>query len=53
MRRPGWFVRTVATSSISCTAKDWVISASVVAYEGETEIFRKIFEEKRVARDLM
>ncbi len=53
MSRPGWFVRTVATSSISCTAKDWVISASVVAYEGETEIFRKIFEEKRIARDLM
>jgi uncharacterized protein len=53
MQRPGWFVRTVATSSIACTAKDWIIGASVIAYEGETEIFRKIFEEKRIARDLM
>jgi predicted acyl esterase len=53
MQRPGWFVRTVATSSIACTAKDWIISASVIACEGETEIFRKIFEEKRIARDLM
>lgn len=53
MQRPGWFVRTVATSSISCTAKDWVISASVIAYEGETQIFEKIFEETRIARDLM
>ncbi|MDK4712753.1 CocE/NonD family hydrolase [Rhizobium sp. CNPSo 4039] len=53
MSRPGWFVRTVATSFISCTAKDWVISALVVAYEGKTEIFRKIFEEKRISRDLM
>ncbi|MGR9220979.1 CocE/NonD family hydrolase (plasmid) [Rhizobium leguminosarum] len=53
MQRPGWFVRTVATSSITCTAKDWIISASVIAYEGETEILRKLFEEKRIARDLM
>ncbi|MGM4915168.1 CocE/NonD family hydrolase [Rhizobium sp. 768_B6_N1_8] len=53
MQRPGWFVRTVAVSAISCTAKDWVISASVIAYEGETRIFEKIFEKKRIPRDLM
>jgi hypothetical protein len=53
MQRPGWFVRTVAVSAISCTAKDWVISASVVAYEGETRIFEKVFEKKRIPRDLM
>jgi hypothetical protein len=53
MQRPDWFVRTIATSAISCTATDWIVSASVTAYEGETQIFRKVFEEKRVPRDLM
>lgn len=53
MRRPDWFVRTVSTSAISCTATDWIISASVTAYEGETQVFRKVFEETRIPRDLM
>ena len=52
MQRPGWFVRTVSTATIACTATDWLISASVRAYEGETEIFEKRFETS-VARDLM
>jgi hypothetical protein len=53
MQRPGWFVRTVATARIGCTASHWVISASVVAYENGQPIFEKIFEETSIRRDLM
>ncbi|MFS8110643.1 CocE/NonD family hydrolase [Rhizobium jaguaris] len=53
MRRPGWYVRTVATATISCTAAEWIIRASVIAFEGNTQIFEKIFAEKRIPRDLM
>lgn len=52
MQRPGWFVRTVCRASIACTAADWLISAEVKAFEGETEVFSKSFE-KRVPRDFM
>ncbi|MGK6315165.1 CocE/NonD family hydrolase [Neorhizobium sp. DT-125] len=52
MQRPDWSVRTVSTSRIACTAKDWLISASVIAYEGEKQVFRKTFE-KVIPRDLM
>jgi len=52
MQRPGWSVRTVSTSRIACTAKDWLISASVTAYEAEKQVFRKTFE-KVIPRDLM
>lgn len=53
MQRPGWFVRTISTSRIACTETDWLISASVVAYEGETKVFEKTFPEKAIRRDLM
>ncbi len=53
MQRPGWSVRTVSTARIACTATDWLISASVSAYEGETKIFEKIFDRKAIPRDLM
>jgi putative CocE/NonD family hydrolase len=53
MQRPGWFVRTVATARIGCTASHWVISASVAAYENEQPIFEKIFEQTSIRRDLM
>ncbi|PKA44687.1 peptidase [Rhizobium sullae] len=53
MRRPGWFVRTVATAKIACTKTDWVINALVTAYEADVQIFEKVFAEKRVPRDLM
>jgi hypothetical protein len=52
MQRPGWFVRTVSTAIIACTATDWLISAHVRAYEGETPIFEKRFE-KAIPRDFM
>ena len=53
MHRPGWFVRTVATARIACTATDWIIGAVVTAFEDDVQIFEKIFAEKTIARDLM
>ncbi len=52
MHREGWSVRTVSTSRIACTATDWLINASVIAYEGERQVFEKTFE-KVIPRDLM
>ncbi len=53
MRRPDWFVRTVATAKIACSASDWIISAVVTAYEGEVQVFEKVFAEMRIPRDMM
>lgn len=53
MRRPDWFVRTVSTAKIGCTVSDWVISAVVTAYEGDVQVFEKVFAEMRIPRDLM
>jgi len=53
MRRPGWFVRTVATAHIACTRTDWIIGAVATAFEDDVQIFEKVFAEKRIARDLM
>jgi putative CocE/NonD family hydrolase len=52
MKRARWSVRTVSTAKIACTATDWLISASVVAHDGEKQIFEKTFE-KAIPRDLM
>ena len=52
MQRPGWSVRTISISRISCTDRDWLIGASVTAYEAEKQVFEKIFE-KSIPRDLM
>jgi len=52
MQREGWSVRTLSTASIACTATDWLISANVRAFEGETPIFEKRFE-KTIPRDFM
>jgi len=52
MQRTGWFVRTVSTAAIACTAGNWLISGSVVAYEGEGKVFEKTYE-KIIPRDLM
>jgi putative CocE/NonD family hydrolase len=53
MSRQGWSVRTVSTAKISCTATDWRVSASVKAFEGDSQISEKIFEERLIPRDLM
>ncbi|SFB53958.1 hypothetical protein SAMN03159496_04840 [Rhizobium sp. NFR07] len=52
MKRARWSVRTISTAKIACTATDWLISASVFAYDGEKQIFEKTFE-KAIPRDLM
>jgi hypothetical protein len=52
MQRPGWFVRTVSTATIGCTATEWLVSSHVRAYEGQTQIFEKRVE-KAVPRDFM
>jgi hypothetical protein len=51
-RRENWSVKTVSVSRIGCTATEWLTSASVTAFEGETQIFHKIFE-KGFPRDFM
>lgn len=53
MQRPGWFVRTIATASLVCSETDWIISARVLALEGETQIFEKQFALTRIPRDFM
>jgi hypothetical protein len=52
MQRGRWFVRTVSKADIACTDKDWLISASVTAFDGDKQIFEKSFK-KTIARDLM
>jgi hypothetical protein len=42
----------VSTANIACTDKDWLISAKVLAYHGEKQIFEKTFE-KAIPRDLI
>jgi hypothetical protein len=45
-------VRTVSMAKISCTQTDWVVSASVLAYEDHKQIFEKTWE-KSIPRDMM
>ncbi|MDO9414655.1 CocE/NonD family hydrolase [Pararhizobium sp.] len=52
MERPGWFVRTICTASISCTATEWQVSATIKAFEGEAEVLEKVFA-KAIPRDFM
>ncbi|MCM5558230.1 CocE/NonD family hydrolase [Pleomorphomonas sp. JP5] len=52
MERPGWFVRTVIDTALSCTATDWKLSATVTAYDGDEKVSEKSFA-KTIARDFM
>lgn len=52
MKRDRWSVRTVSTAKLACTATDWLISASVLAYDGDRKIFEKTFENA-IPRDHM
>ncbi|RCS22215.1 CocE/NonD family hydrolase [Phyllobacterium salinisoli] len=52
MQRGDWSVRTTSTARLACTGDDWLMSAQVIAYEGETQIFERKFE-KRIAREFM
>ena len=52
IERDGWSVMSKTTTAMRCTQTDWIITASVTAFEGEREIFAKSFE-KRIPRDFM
>ncbi len=52
MVRPGWTVRSVATSTMTCTETEWLIEARVTAHEGDALVFERHFE-RRIARDFM
>lgn len=52
MSRPGWSVRTISMAKLACTKTEWLISASVLAYEGHEQVFEKTWE-KVIPRDLM
>ncbi|ATN34948.1 peptidase [Rhizobium sp. ACO-34A] len=52
MVRPGWTVRSVATSTMTCTETEWLIEAHVTAHEGHALVFERHFE-RRIARDFM
>ena len=51
-RRGQQSLKTVSTSRLGCTQSEWITSARVEAFEGETKIFEKSFE-KRIRRDFM
>lgn len=52
MGRGDWQLETRSTLSLRCTAEDWLISASVTAWEGETEVFSRE-QEFTIKRDFM
>lgn len=52
MSRPGWFTRTICRTKLASTESEWLLTASVAAFEGEEQIFERVFE-KRIARDFM
>ena len=52
MQRDDIFLRTITVSTIACTREDWLVSGSITAFEGETEIFERSFD-KRIPRDFM
>jgi putative CocE/NonD family hydrolase len=47
--RGDWQIRTESRTHVSCTKRDFLIRASLEAYEGDRKVFGRAFEE-RVAR---
>jgi len=52
LSRNGWSVRTETSAEMRCDAQNFIISARIEAYEGETLIFERDFED-RVPRALL
>ena len=50
MGRPGWRVRTEATTALSCTKDAFLIEARLEAYDGEERVFERSWN-RRVWRD--
>jgi putative CocE/NonD family hydrolase len=50
MARGAWRVRTEARTLLSCTESEFLVSASLDAYEGDTRVFTKTWD-RRIPRD--
>ena len=52
MERDDWTIRTEAVTVMTATHDDFVVSATLDAYEGDTRVFTRTWD-KRIPRDLM
>jgi predicted acyl esterase len=43
--RDDWRIRTETRTHMSCTKRDFIVTASIAAYEGEKRVFERAFEE--------
>jgi hypothetical protein len=43
--RKGWKIRTESRTHMSCTKRDFVLHASLTAYEGDDKVFERTFDE--------
>ena len=50
--REGWSAKTLTVSKLSCTEREWVIEASVEAFENGDPVFSRSME-KKIPRDMM
>jgi putative CocE/NonD family hydrolase len=44
--RDDWRIRTETRTHVSCTKRDFIIRARIEAYEGESRVFERDFEER-------
>jgi hypothetical protein len=50
--REGWSTKTLASSTLSCTETDWIVTASVEGFENGRSVFSRQ-KEKKIRRDMM
>jgi putative CocE/NonD family hydrolase len=50
--RPGWRVRTETRTTLACTADAFLVSASLLAFEGDEQVFSRTWDS-RIPRDNM
>jgi hypothetical protein len=43
--RKDWKIRTESRTQMSCTKRDFILKASLTAYEGENKVFERTFDE--------
>ena len=43
--RDDWKIRTESRTHMSCTKRDFILQASLTAYEGESKVFERTFNE--------
>jgi hypothetical protein len=44
--RGDWQIRTESRTHVSCTKKDFLLRASLAAYEGSAQVFERVFEQR-------